>query len=304
MKSLIVRLGKKGYELLTFMSPTFSAKVLYLMRLHRLPNLKNPKDFAEKLTWLKLNTYTNSSLASSLADKYEVRSYVESKGHGDILNELYGVYYRAEDIDFDRLPDKFALKGTHGCAYNIICNNRSQFNPELAVNQANKWLQEKYGYATTELHYTTIEPRLIVEKNISDTNGNVPTDYKFLCFNGDPKLIQVITERSSGYKLNYFDLDWNELDYGKSKYRNARPVVKPRSLNKMISISKDLAADFPFVRVDLYDDGNRVIFGELTFTPACSCPPYFSDYGLDAMGRLLSIDRLMGMSEVDGRGVS
>ena len=289
MKKALTRLGKKGFEFLTSISPILSAKALYLMRIHKLPDLKNPTNFTEKLTWIKMNMYANNSLISSLADKYEVRSYVESKGYGDILNELYGLYDNPEDINFDELPKKFALKGTHGCAYNIICNDKEELDIDMAVKEANKWLREKYGYATTELHYTAIQPRLIIEKNISDAKGDVPTDYKFLCFNGEPKLIQVITERSQGYKLNYFDLDWNELDYGKPKYRNVRPVVKPKNLSRMISIARDLAADFPFVRVDLYNDEGEIIFGELTFTPACSCPPYFSDKGLVEMGRLLDL---------------
>ena len=41
-------------------------------------------------------------------------------GLGHILNEVYGVYDSADDIDFDKLPDKAFIKTNHGSGINII----------------------------------------------------------------------------------------------------------------------------------------------------------------------------------------
>lgn len=283
------KFGKKVFEHITKVAPTLSAVLLYFMRLKRLPNLKSPRYFAEKLTWLKLYEYADNPLISSLADKYEVRRYIESKGYQNILNEIYGVYDSADEVDFNSLPSKFALKGTHGCGYNIIVNDKSAIDINEVRSRANSWLQERYGYSSVELHYTKIKPRLVVEKNLSNSQGAVPLEYKIFCFNGKVRVIQVSSDPTNDIKRNYFDIDWNELPYGKDEYRNNIPMSKPVGLSKIISIAEELADGFPFVRVDLYADEERVVFGELTFSPAAGCPPIISTEGQVEMGKLLEL---------------
>ena len=164
MKKSIIYMSKRFFELLTKISPLLSCKLLYFIRTKKIPNLKKPITFNEKTTYLKLNNYSKNDLVVKCADKYEVRKYVEDKGYSKLLNELYGVYDNFDEIDFEKLPNKFALKCTHGCAYNIICSDKSKFNKEEARKKVNKWMKEKYGYATTELHYTKIKPKIIIEK--------------------------------------------------------------------------------------------------------------------------------------------
>ena len=120
---MIKYIGKKFLELLTRVSPKLSARFLYIYNTKQIPHLKNPKNFNEKMTKLKL-TYKDNQLVSKCADKYEVREYVKSKGLGHILNELYFVCDDPDEINFEKLPDKFALKCTHGCGYNIICSDK------------------------------------------------------------------------------------------------------------------------------------------------------------------------------------
>ncbi len=273
MKSKIIYIGKRFFELLTKISPNLSSRILFFIRIKKFPNLKNPQTFNEKATWLKLNKYANDELVIKCADKYRVREYIESKGYASILNELYGVYDNFNDIDFSKLPQKFALKCNHGCAYNLICEDKSSFDIKNAEKKVNSWLKEKYGCATTELHYTKIKPKIIIEKYLCDKKGEMPTDYKFYCFNGKVKFIVVCSERGmhGKTKYDYYDTDWNELPYGLSIYNSNKTCKKPKNLNEMIKISEDLSSDFPFVRVDLYNTKEKIIFGELTFTPACSC---------------------------------
>lgn len=62
------------------------------------PNLENPQTLNEKILWLKL--FSDTSRWTKLADKYRVREYVKQCGLEWMLNDLYGVWESAEEIDF------------------------------------------------------------------------------------------------------------------------------------------------------------------------------------------------------------
>ncbi len=283
---MIKKCAKKCLEILTKISPKFSSCVLYFFRTKEIPHLKNPKNFNEKTTILKLG-YADNELISKCADKYEVRGYVKNKGLENILNELYFVYDSVDDIDFEKLPNKFALKCTHGCAYNVICKNKENLDTKKVKRKLEKYMQEKYGQATVELHYLNIKPRIICEKYLCDNQGKMPLDYKIYCFNGKAKCILVCSERDEKLKLSYYDLNWNRLNFEKKNWSSNKDIEKPKNLEKMIQYAEILSEDFKFVRVDLYNDDGKIIFGELTFTPACCCAPYYSKEGNKILGEML-----------------
>lgn len=291
MRKYIIYLGKRFMEILTKINSRFSCSILYIMRTHEIPHYKNPRNFNDKTSILKLYDYPNNELVIKCTDKYEVRKYLEELGYSKILNELYGVYKTPDEIDFTKLPKKFALKCTHGCAYNIICKDKNKLNIIETKNKLNKFMHEKYGYATTELHYLKIEPKIICEKYLCDEADKMPIDYKIYCINGIAKCILVCTERDTGLKLNMFDTKWNQLPYIKEKYMNNKGIEKPKKLQEMIKIAEDLSKPFPFVRVDLYNDNGKIIFGELTFTPACCCNPCYSKEGNKELGTMLILNK-------------
>lgn len=289
MNSLISKIGKRLLSTITRVSPKLNAELLFFIRTKKVPNLKKPKSFNEKTTFLKLYNYNQDVFIPKLVDKYEVRKYVEDKGFKESLNEIYGVYDNFDEIDFDKLPKKFAIKCTHGCAYNIICSDKSKLNIEAAKNKINYWLNEKYGLATCELQYTKIKPRIIIEKYLCDDNGIMPKDYKFYCMNGHVKCILVCSERESKLKLSYYDTNWKRVKYEKEKWSSLVDIEKPKNLKIMIDMAEKLSGKYPFVRVDFYNDNGDIIFGELTFTPACSCAPYYNDQSNELLGDMLKI---------------
>lgn len=292
MKKNIVFLGKRVLEILTKISPKFSCKILFFIRTKKWPNLNKPVTFNEKTTWLKLNNYSDNKLVSTCSDKYEVRKYVEKVGLSSTLNELYGVYDNFNDINFDILPSKFVIKCTHGCAYNIICKNKNKFDKEKAKETIEKWMKEKYGFATTELHYTKIKPRIIIEKYLCDKYDKMPIDYKIYCFNGSAKCVLVCSERDDKLKLSYYDVHWKRLNYESKNWSSEKNIKEPKNLNKMIEYAELLSKNFPFVRVDFYNDNGKIIFGELTFTPACCCAPYYNENGNKELGIELKIKEM------------
>lgn len=94
------------------------------------------------------------------------------------------------------------------------------------------------------------------------------TDYKFFCFNGEPKFMYVIPNRSLGEyaTLGVYDMQFNKLPvYRCDEHRSEEKVAKPDNFEVMVDVARKLSADFPHVRVDLYNIEGTIVFGELTF---------------------------------------
>lgn len=290
-KSNIVRsIYKKFIILLSKISPLFASKVKYLISFGKKLNLEDPQTFNEKLMWIKLNEDDN--FKAKCTDKYEVRNYVENLGLKNILNELYFVYDRVEDINFDELPNSFVLKGTHGCGCNIICSDKSKLDKTDAIIKLKKWMQTDYSLLSAEPHYAKIKPRIVAEKFLGEQGGLPPIDYKIHCFNGKPKLIEVVLDRSiNETKLIFLDMDWNILPYNKHSLNFKGNIKKPERFNEMIEISKKLSNEFTYVRVDLYYYLNYIFFGELTFTPCACCHTHLFENADYEIGELLDLKK-------------
>lgn len=252
-------------------------------------DLQNPQTFNEKLQWLKLNdrnpTYTK------MVDKYEVKKYVAS-----IIGEKYiiptlGVYNDFDDIDFNKLPNQFVIKCTHDSGGLVICKNKSKLKITKVKRKINEFLERKYFYIHREWPYKNVKPRIIIEKYMCTKKQKELIDYKFFCFNGNPKIILVCSERFSSNNMceTWFDDKWNFLDIIESSHRVDKTIKKPINFSKMMEFSKKLSKDIPFVRVDFYEINGKMYFGELTFFPASGFEkfePEEWDYKLGEMLKL------------------
>ena len=250
-------------------------------------NWKNPRDINEKIQWLIC--YGDTSQWSKLADKYEVRNYVSEKGYDNILTKLYGVWDDVIKIEYDVLPDKFVLKCNHDSGSCHIIDKRKGFNQKSINEDLNKHLREKFGYRFCEPHYNKIKPLIIAEEYLENDNGfsSSMIDYKVWCFNGQPYCIFVAYNRTHEHlNINVYDLNWNEHPEWCvfSNHYVIGNVPKPEKLSDILKIAADLSYGFPEVRVDFYILGNRIYFGEMTFTSACGRMNYFSKSFLKEMG--------------------
>ncbi|ANU17912.1 hypothetical protein BBI11_13105 [Planococcus maritimus] len=265
-------------KLIDFIPDKMMINLQYRISQNRKLNLKNPHRFTEKLQWYKL--YHRDPLMVQCSDKYKVREYITSKGFENILVPLYGVYDRAEDIDFKNLPDKFVLKTNNGSHTNIICEDKSQLDIDLTKITLNEWLNTWNGKMGREWAYHDIKPKIICEKFLEkDTNGDL-IDYKFFCFNGKPFSLYVIVERflADGIKLGIFDTKFNKLPYKRADIKGITSnISKPKNFDKMVEIAEVLSKDFPHVRVDLYNVDGEIYFGELTFYTAGGYQKYQND---------------------------
>lgn len=273
--------------LLTSISPKLNSCVNYMLVKKRYPNLNTPKGLDEKLLYLKLNVYSKEEAVKRCADKYEVRKYLEERGYSSLLNELYAVYDCVEDIEWEKLPNRFVVKWSFGSGLNVICDDKKNFDYKRAIKQLKVGGNIEYWKLYSEMQYKDTHKRIVVEKFLENNDGEFPVDYKVYCYNGKVKSIMVCVERKSGTpKFYFFDREWNLLRinrWGKCAPKNFT-VPKPTTIDEMIEISEDLSSPFDFVRMDYYDSDGKIIFGEFTFSPSA---------GIDK-SRLPSTDDLFG----------
>ena len=238
-------------------------------------NTKNPTTLNEKLQWLKFNY--RFPLQSIVSDKLLVRDYVAEKIGAEYLIPLLGTWENYDDVDFDKLPEKFVLKCNHDSGGLVVCTDKSKLDHKEARNRVEKSLKSNFFYIGREYQYRNIKPRIICEQFISD-NGKVPMDYKIYCFNGKPDVILVCKDRFSDNTHRasylYFDQEWRfqPLNKGDETLTEV-DVPKPKNLDRMIEIAKDLSKDFLFARIDLYNIDGQIYFGEITLSPNSGFDP-------------------------------
>lgn len=258
-------LKKKKLEILSRVSPRQATKIVYRDTFGKEINLEHPRYFCEKLHYLKLNNYYNNALVTACIDKYVVKEYMKCIGKDELCAKLYGVYDNAFEIEWDKFPTQFIVKCTHGCGYNIICRDKHTFNMVKAEKKLTRWLKDDYWVRHAETQYRFIRKRIIVEEYL----GDKLTTYRFCCFQGEPKFIYVQTEEKDKNYIDYFNVDWEQLDYRWTGWiPDPEPPSKPQRLSEMLQIARELSRGFPFVRIDLYEVGARIYFSEFTFLPA------------------------------------
>jgi hypothetical protein len=227
------------------------------------PDLDHPRTFSEKLLWLRLQPADPAQQA--LVDKLAVRAFVEARCPG-ILNELYRVYARVDEIDPAALPESFVLRPTHSSGANVICPDRRRLDWPAAARRLRRDLSRDYYWQSRESVYRGLPRRILCERFLGDPR-EAPPDYKLFCFDGVPRLIQVDVGRFRDHRRALVDVEWRLLPVRYCYDPPARGPARPERLEEMLSCAARLAAGMPFVRVDLYEVEGRIVFGELTFLP-------------------------------------
>ena len=244
-------------------------KLKYWLVMDKRLNLDNPQTFSEKLQWLKLNDrrpeYTD------MVDKVKAKEYVASVLGDEFIIPTLGVWEDPEKIDFDALPDRFVIKCNHNSGTGMyICKDKSKMDVERVKKELKKGLKSDYYLLGREWPYKNVARRILAEKFIDPApNMTDLPDYKFFCFNGEPKFCQVISNRNTQMSIDFFDFEWKHQPFHEPHnypFADTEPQ-KPKNYEKMWDAAARLAKGKPFSRIDFYDIGERVYFGEITFYP-------------------------------------
>ena len=225
----------------------------YFLNMHKRLNLMNPTTYNEKINWLKL--YDRNPLYTQLVDKLKVKDYVTKKIGAEHVIQTLGVWKRAEDIEWKKLPKRFVLKTTQGGGNVgvIICRNKTAFDKEKAVLKMNSALKQNLYYSSREWPYKNVEPLIFAEEYMEDEHGDL-RDYKFFCFDGKCHMVEVITERQTRKEAfaNFFDTEYNLLPFKGGHPVNPILPQKPTCFKHMVSLAEQLSAGLTHVRIDLY----------------------------------------------------
>lgn len=273
----------------------FYLRVLYLFEMHSFLNLKSPKTFNEKIQWLKL--YNRKPEYTKMVDKFAVKDYVANLIGREYIIPTLGVWKTFDEIDFDKLPNQFVLKTTHGGGGMAvaICRDKSTFDRNKARGILEKSLKSDIYQQFREWPYKNVPRRIIAEKFMTSQASNAPKDlpdYKFFCFGGEPMYCQVIRDRHSLETIDFYDMEWNHQEFVGLNVlaKNGEKTVEcPRQLATMQEICRKLSKGIPFVRVDLYVIDDIEYFGELTFYPASGFGSFTPKDWNNKFGELLKL---------------
>lgn len=286
-------------KLLTFLNwipDCIMLRLQYWLQTGRKLNLKNPKRFTEKLQLYKMK-YRNPDMLRC-TDKYEVRKYIKEKGFGEYLIPLIGIYNNVDEIDYAKLPNTFVAKTTDGGGGNqvLICKDKHTLSEVIFKERLRGWMlaRKVKKQAGREWAYENDYPRrIIIEKHIGTDNITKDlVDYKFFCFNGEPRFCQLIQDRTTVETIDFYDMEWKYMPFRGLNPRcgsAASLAPQPTNFEKMKEVARFLSKEFPFVRVDLYSVGNRIYFGELTFYPASGYGHFTPDEWDEKLGALMQL---------------
>ena len=257
-------------------------------------NWRNPKTFTEKLQWLKVYDYKPEY--TQMVDKLAVKDYVAERIGQEYIIPTLGVWDRVEDIDWDSLPDRFVLKTTHGgggCGV-VVCPNKANLDKAMAIKKLQISMQSNAGNTYREKPYLNVPRKIIAEKFIAvhkpKQNNKVADlpDYKFFCFNGEPKFLYI--SDSPNHELAFLNTDWSKAEFGRSDYKPLTNIPpKPENLDEMLDIARKLSKGKAHVRVDLYNVNKHIYFGELTFYTGAGFTPFTLKEYDKVLGEMLKL---------------
>lgn len=263
----------------------------YRLRVHHKLNWKNPQTFNEKLNWLKLHDHRPEYV--TMADKYAAKEFVANRIGKEYIIPTLGVWDRADDIEWEKLPEQFVLKCNHDSGGLIICKDKSKLDKRAAVEKLNKGLHCNYFKVEREWPYKDMHRRIIAEEYVEPKTGkkDLP-DYKFFCFDGVVKVMFIGTERQTPgeeVKFDFFDENFNYLPVRQGHDHAKETPMKPECFEQMKHAAEQLAKDLPHVRVDFYQVDGKVLFGELTLYHFGGLMPFEPEEWDMRFGKMLTL---------------
>lgn len=252
-------------------------------------NLDKPVTIQDKINWMKL--YDSTPLKTRCADKIQIHDYCKEKIGEDLCIPILHIYDKVEDIKWNELPKQFVIKCNHGSGMNIIVKDKSKLNIADAENKLRKFMKDDFAFHVGyEMHYHDIPHKIFVEEYKEDENQKDSLyDYKFWCFNGQPKFMTISDGFGHG-NMTFYNMDFTKSNLSRNDFKPIKKEMKkPKNFEKMVEYSKKLSEDFKFVRVDFYEVGGKLYLGELTFTPGAGFFKYNNPSDDKRLGDMLKL---------------
>jgi len=263
-------------------------KIYFRLNMGEELDFKNLRTFNQKIQILKLKN--KDPKYTLMVDKYSVRELIKKELGEEYLIPLIGVWDNFDDIDFDLLPNQFILKPTHYSGKVFICKDKSRFDIDAVRKKINRILRRNYFYVGREFPYKNVQPRIICEKYMVDESGTELKDYKFFCFNGEPEVLFVASDRFGDVKFDFYDMQLNRLPFTTGNHNFSKEsITRIDSFGEMIEIARKLSKNIPHIRIDLYNIKGKIYFGEFTFHHNGGVCPFHPKEWDEKLGDLIKI---------------
>ena len=193
----------------------------------------------------------NSSLCYQCPEKYELMKELASKLSKNLPFERIDFYEINEKVYFGEITF-FPASGFES------------FKPDEWDSKLGEWIElpksNGGGYVLNSDDFI-----LWIHEDIHKSEDL--KDYKFYCFNGEVKVVMINSDRNTleSTKADYFDKQFNCLDFKWGYSHSNKVPEKPKLFDEMVEIAELLSKDMMHVRIDLYDCNNKIYFGEITF---------------------------------------
>lgn len=258
------------------------ARLRYLNTFGRWPRLAAAVTYNEKILWRMLND--RNPLFPTLIDKHTARGVVAERGGARLLKQLYAVVDDPADLPYEQLPARFAFKPNHGSGWLLLVKDKTYWSRPQLEALSHKWLKQNYYHRAREWAYGCIRPRLLVEE-LLERDGDVGQDYKFYCFDGQPRVVHVDCDRFSARPTtNFYALPWQPLQV-QDVFARGPARAAPPQLEDMLAHAAALSAGLDFVRVDLTLFEGRIVFGEFTLYPLAGVGRFNPDSFDEVLGQ-------------------
>lgn len=284
-------------KILRILPDEWYLQIQYYYKLKKFINFRNPKTFNEKLQWLKIND--RKPEYTKLVDKLAVKEFITDTIGKEYIIPTLGVWTDVKDIDFDNLPDQFVLKANHDSGSVVVCRDKKKFDKEKAIEKLSRAMKRNFYWYGREWSYKDVKPCIFAEQYMEDDvkDDNLPeglVDFKYFCFNGEPKFLYVSkgSEKHDTARLSFYDLDGKEMPFNRNDYSGPMGDYKfPANFHEMTCLAGKIASNIrsPFARVDLYSISNHIYFSEITLYPASGLLPFVPDEWDLKLGEMLKI---------------
>ncbi len=256
----------------------------------RYPDLDRPFLFTEKVLARKL--FEEGPIFFRLSDKLLARDFVAERAGGQYLPMLLGVHRHFDEIDFARLPERFVIKTNHGSRFVLVVDGSRPFDKAGARRLVQRWMKTNYYDGSREKFYRFVARKIMVEELLTEHSGAPAVDYRFFVYDGTPRFFYTsyrpqasgaearLLAESDGRMLAFFDRECRRIpvrqvlpgmpptprEYFESLDRRW-PFPIPANIDEMFDVAGKMGRGFDFVRIDMYNPGGRILFGEITTIP-------------------------------------
>ncbi len=263
----------------------------------RYPDLDHPVLFSEKITARKL--FEQRPIFAALSDKILSRDLVAERVGGQYLPHLYQVCDRFEEIDFARLPEKFVIKTNHGSHFVLLADGRRPFDRKQARRLVETWMRTNYYLNSREKFYRSVKRKIMIEEFLEEPSGAPAVDYRFFVYDGVPEYFYVSFRpdvgaeemkafaETGGRALAFFDKTCQRVPVRpimpgtppapQGYFDDAARLAKfpiPSNIDKILEVAGAIGRGIDFLRVDMYNPGGRILFGEFTTMPGGGVRPF------------------------------